>query len=324
MEKIYARITGTGIALPKNILTNEDIAAMTQTSDEWIKTRTGISQRHIANKDETSSTLATLASQRALENASVTAKDIDLIITATTTPDLVFPSTSCLVQKNIEANDCAAFDINAACSGFIYALSIANNFIRSKQAHKVLVIGVDTLSKILNWDDRETSVLFGDGAGAFVLESNHTPGIYSTHMSANGIYKDLLFCPVGISSGFSDDKNHGLRICMSGSAVFKNAIINLTNISKEALIASGFDVKSIDWFIPHQANSRIIEATAKMMGLEMDKVISTVSNHGNTSSASIPLAFNFALNEGKIKRDQNVLLSSFGSGFTWGSVILKY
>lgn len=245
MEAVYSRIIGTGMALPSKILTNDDIAKITNTSNEWIKSRTGICQRHVV-LDDKSSTLATLASQRALESAHLSAKDIDLIITATTTPDLVFPSTSCIVQSNIGANECPAFDINAACSGFIYSLSIADAFIRSNQATKVLVIGVDTLSKVVNWNDRETSVLFGDGAGAFVLDSNNEPGIYSTYICADGDYKDHLYCPVGVSSGFHDKENHGLCICMTGSEVFKFAVKNLTKASTQAINKSGLNISNID------------------------------------------------------------------------------
>ncbi|TXE57043.1 beta-ketoacyl-ACP synthase III [Serratia nematodiphila] len=323
MQTVYSRIIGTGMALPGKVLTNDDIAKITNTSNEWIKSRTGICQRHVV-VDEKSSDLATLASQRAMERAHVSAKDIDLIITATTTPDLVFPSTSCIVQNNIGANGCPAFDINAACSGFIYSLSIADAFIRSNQATKVLVIGVDTLSKVVNWNDRETSVLFGDGAGAFVLDSSNEPGIYETYMSADGNYKDHLYCPVGVSSGFYDKENYGLCIRMAGSEVFKVAVRNLTNASLQAINKSGLSASSIDWFIPHQANIRIIEATAKLMNIEMDKVIVTINKHGNTSAASIPLAFSSAVDEGIIKKGQNVLLSSFGSGFTWGSAMINY
>jgi len=320
----YARIAGTGSALPERVITNAELAARVETSDEWIAERTGIRQRHIAAEGQTTGDLAFAAAQAALAAAGVDAKEIDLIVLGTTTPDLVFPSTACLLQHRLGANGCAAFDVNAACSGFIYALTVANQFIRNGTAKTALVVGAETLSRFLDWSDRATCVLFGDGAGAVVLKAADEPGILSSHIHADGGYKELLWNPVGVSAGFTDEKNHGLRVLMQGREVFKVAVKTLDRVVEETLEANNLDRHQLDWLIPHQANLRIIEATAKRLDMPMDRVIVTVDKHANTSAASVPLALDFAVRSGKIRRGQLLLLEAFGGGFTWGSALLRY
>jgi 3-oxoacyl-[acyl-carrier-protein] synthase-3 len=324
MSPIYARITGTGSALPDRVVTNADLEKIVETSDEWIRTRTGIQQRHIAADGETTGDLATLAAQRALEAAGVKASELDLIVLGTTTPDIIFPSTACLVQHRLGANGCAAFDINAACSGFVYALGVADKFIRSGQSKKVLVIGAETLTRMIDWSERETCVLFGDGAGAVVLEASEEPGIYATCLHADGGFKHLLYNPVGVSVGFKDEPNHGVRIQMAGREVFKVAVKTLDALVDETLQAAGMEASQIDWLIPHQANLRIIEATAKRLNMPMEQVVVTVDQHANTSSGSVPLALDFAVRSGKVQRGQTLLLEAFGGGFTWASALLRY
>jgi 3-oxoacyl-[acyl-carrier-protein] synthase III len=324
MSQIYARIIATGSALPERVVTNADLEKIVDTSDEWIHSRTGIRQRHIAADGETTGDLAFLAAQRALEAAGVKASELDLIILGTTTPDIIFPSTACLVQHRLGANGCAAFDVNAACSGFVYALGIADKFIRSGQSKKVLVIGAETLTRMVDWTERESCVLFGDGAGAVVLEASSEPGIYATCLHADGGYKHLLYNPVGVSVGFKDEPNHGVRIKMSGREVFKVAVKTLDSLVDETLQAAGMVESQIDWLIPHQANLRIIEATAKRLNMSMDRVIVTVDKHANTSSGSVPLALDYAVRSGKVQRGQNLLLEAFGGGFTWASALLRY
>lgn len=320
----YARIAGTGSALPERVVTNAELAARVETSDEWIAERTGIRQRHIAAEGQTTGDLAFAAAQAALQAAGVDAKEIDLIVIGTTTPDLVFPSTACLLQHRLGANGCAAFDVNAACSGFIYALTVANQFIRNGTAKTALVVGAETLSRFLDWSDRSTCVLFGDGAGAVVLKAADEPGILSSHIHADGGYKELLWNPVGVSSGFTDEKNHGLRVIMQGREVFKVAVKTLDRVVEETLEANQLDRHQLDWLIPHQANLRIIEATAKRLDMPMDRVIVTVDKHANTSAASVPLALDYAVRSGKVQRGQLLLLEAFGGGFTWGSALLRY
>ena len=320
----YARIAGTGSALPERVVTNAELAARVETSDEWIAERTGIRQRHIAAEGQTTGDLAFAAAQAALQAAGVDAKEIDLIVIGTTTPDLVFPSTACLLQHRLGANGCAAFDVNAACSGFIYALTVANQFIRNGTAKTALVVGAETLSRFLDWSDRSTCVLFGDGAGAVVLKAADEPGILSSHIHADGGYKELLWNPVGVSSGFTDEKNHGLRVIMQGREVFKVAVKTLDRVVEETLEANQLDRHQLDWLIPHQANLRIIEATAKRLDMPMDRVIVTVDKHANTSAASVPLALDYAVRSGKVQRGQRLLLEAFGGGFTWGSALLRY
>ena len=323
--RIYSRIAGTGSYLPEKILTNDDLAKIVDTSDEWIAARTGIRQRHIAAEGETTGDLAYYAAVRAMEAAGVDARELDLIVLGTTTPDLVFPSTACLLQHRLGAEGCAAFDVNAACSGFVYALTVADKFIRSGAARTVLVVGSETLTRMVDWTERTTCVLFGDGAGAVVLKADDETGILSTHLHADGGKKELLWNPVGVSVGFKEGApNAGVRINMAGSEVFKHAVKALDSVVEETLEANGLDRHDIDWLIPHQANLRIIEATAKRLDMPMERVVVTVDKHGNTSSGSVPLALDAGIRSGAIKRGQLVLLEAFGGGFTWGSALLRY
>jgi len=324
MAQIYARIIATGSALPERVVTNADLEKIVDTTDEWIQSRTGIRERHIAADGETTGDLAFLAAKNALEAAGVKASELDLIILGTTTPDIIFPSTACLVQHRLGADGCAAFDVNAACSGFVYALGIADKFIRSGQSKKVLVIGAETLTRMVDWTERETCVLFGDGAGAVVLEASSEPGIYATCLHADGGHKDLLYNPVGVSVGFTDEPNHGVRIHMAGREVFKVAVKTLDSLVDETLQAAGMQASDIDWLIPHQANLRIIHATAKRLNMPMERVIVTVDKHANTSSGSVPLALDYAVRSGRVQRGQNLLLEAFGGGFTWASAMLRY
>jgi 3-oxoacyl-[acyl-carrier-protein] synthase-3 len=324
-QRVYSRIAGTGSYLPEKVLTNDDLSKIVDTSDEWIVSRTGIRERHIAADGETTGDLAYHAAVRALEAAGVDASELDLIVLGTTTPDLIFPSTACLLQHRLGANGCPAFDVNAACCGFIYALSVADKFIRSGTAKTVLVIGAETLTRMVDWTERTSCVLFGDGAGAVVLKADSETGILSTHLHADGGKKELLWSPVGVSVGFDIGAEHaGVKITMAGSEVFKHAVKALDAVVEEALEANGLDRHGIDWLIPHQANLRIIEATAKRLEMPMDRVVVTVDKHGNTSSGSVPLALDFAVRSGKVKRGQTLLLEAFGGGFTWGSVLLRY
>lgn len=324
MTPIYSRIISTGSALPERVVTNVDLEKLVDTSDEWIYSRTGIRERHIVADGETTGDLAFQAAESALRAAGVKASELDLIILGTTTPDIIFPSTACLVQHRLGANGCAAFDVNAACSGFMYALGIADKFIRSGQSKKVLVIGAETLTRMVDWTERETCVLFGDGAGAVVLEASSEPGVYATCLHADGGHKNLLYNPVGVSVGFNDEPNHGVRIRMSGREVFKVAVKTLDALVGETLAAAGMHESDIDWLIPHQANLRIIEATAKRLNMSMERVIVTVDKHANTSSGSVPLALDYAVSSGKVQRGQTLLLEAFGGGFTWASALLRY
>ena len=324
-ERIYSRIAGTGSYLPEKVLTNDDLAQFVDTSDEWITARTGIRERHIAAEGETTCDLAYQAAIRAMEAAGVTGADLDLIIVGTTTPDLIFPSTACLLQARLGASGCGAFDVNAACSGFIYALTVADQFIRAGTVRTVLVVGSETLTRMLDWGDRSTCVLFGDGAGAVVLKADRETGILSTHLHADGAKKELLWNPVGVSAGFKPgEKNAGVRVLMTGNEVFKHAVKALDSVVEETLEANGLDRHAIDWLIPHQANLRIIEATAKRLDMPMDRVVVTVDRHGNTSSGSVPLALDEAIRSGRVQRGQLLLLEAFGGGFTWGAVLLRY
>ena len=324
-ERIYSRIAGTGSYLPSKVLTNDDLSKIVDTSDEWIASRTGIRERHIAAEGETTVDLGLQASLRALEAAGVEPSQIDLIVFGTTTPDLVFPSSACLLQQRLGIAGCGAFDVNAACSGFIYALSVADKFIKSGDAKTVLVVGAETLTRMVDWTDRTTCVLFGDGAGAVVLQADSETGILSTHLHADGSKKELLWNPVGVSVGFdAAATNVGVRIEMAGSDVFKYAVKALDSVVEETLEANGLDRHDIDWLIPHQANLRIIEATAKRLDMPMERVIVTVDRHGNTSSGSVPLALDVAVRSGRVERGQLLLLEAFGGGFTWGSALLRY
>ncbi|HTM71567.1 MAG TPA: beta-ketoacyl-ACP synthase III [Luteimonas sp.] len=324
-QRIYSRIAGTGSYLPEKVLTNDDLAKLVDTSDEWIAARTGIRERHVAAEGETTGDLAYHASLRALEAAGVDASELDLIVLGTTTPDLVFPSTACLLQHRLGANGCPAFDVNAACSGFVYALSVADKFIQSGTVKTALVVGAETLTRMIDWTDRGTCVLFGDGAGAVVLKADTETGILSTHLHADGGKKELLWNPVGVSVGFKPgEHNAGVKVLMTGNEVFKHAVKALDAVVEETLEANGLDRSEIDWLIPHQANLRIIEATAKRLDMPMERVVVTVDKHGNTSSGSVPLALDVAVRSGSIERGQLVLLEAFGGGFTWGSALLRY
>ncbi len=323
---IYSKIRGTGSQLPSKVLTNQDLEQMMDTSDQWIRERTGIRERRIVEGDETTATLAEAACRNALEAADVDPAEIDLLVMGTTTPDLVFPSTACLIQKRIGLPDCGAMDVNAACSGFIYGLSVADKYIRCGDARKVLVCGSETLSKITNWNKRETAVLFGDGAGAVVLEASEEPGILSTHVHANGDYEDLLYANVGVSRGWEGMAENDGRpeISMRGNEVFKVAVRTLGRIVEETLGANNLQKSDLDWLIPHQANLRIISAMARMLDMSMDHVVVTVDRHGNTSAASVPLALDEAVRDGRIRRGDMLLLEAFGGGFTWGSALIRY
>ncbi len=323
MSTTYPRIIGTGSHLPEFVLTNAELEKRVETTDQWIRERTGIEQRHIAAPGETTSDLALIAARKALENAGVKASELDLIIVGTTTPDIIFPSTACLLQHQLGAKDCPAFDVNAACTGFIYALSIAEKFLKTGAAKTALVVGAETLSRMLDWTDRYTCVLFGDGAGAVVLRADQTPGVISTHIHADGQYQDMLYNPVGVSRGFTDGPNHGIRVMMDGKEVFRVAVRTLSRIVDETLKANNLDKGEIDWLVPHQANLRIILATAKHLDMPMDKVIVTVNKHGNTSAASVPLALDHGIKSGQIKPGQLLLLEAFGGGFTWGSALVR-
>ena len=320
----YSQIMGTGGYLPEKVLTNADLEKMVATHDAWIRERTGIRERHIAASDETTCDLAERAARRAIDAAGIQTSEIDLIIVATTTPDQVFPGTACLLQQRLEIQGCPAFDVQAVCTGFIYALGIADKFIRTDTARCALVVGADTLSRIIDWKDRGTCVLFGDGAGAVVLRAADAPGILSSHLHADGRYEPLLTVPAGISRGYDQLQAGKAYIHMLGREVFKVAVNTLGSLVDETLRANGMQQTDIDWLVPHQANYRIIEATAKKLGLSMDKVVVTVGEHGNTSAASIPLALDVAVRDERIKRGDVLLLEAFGAGFTWGSVLMKY
>lgn len=318
----YSRITGTGGYLPERVLTNADLERMVDTTDGWIVSRTGIHKRHIARDDETTCDLAERAAHRAIEAAGIRVNDIDLIVLGTTTPDIVFPSTACLLQQRLDIHGCAAFDVQAVCTGFIYALAIADKFIRTEAAQCALVIGAETYSRIVDWTDRTTCVLFGDGAGAVVLQSSHEPGILSSHLHADGQYQELLKVPGGLSYGPHQGSNAYVK--MQGNEVFKIAVNILGRIVDETLAANNLTKRDMDWLVPHQANIRIIAATAKKLDMPMSRVIVTIGEHANTSAASVPLALDQAIRDGRIKRGEILLLEALGAGFTWGSVLVKY
>ena len=320
----YSRILGTGSYLPERVLTNAELESMVDTSDKWIQERTGIRERRIAADGETTGDMAEQAALAAMEAAGVSPDEIDLLVLGTTTPDLVFPSTACLLQQRLGLPNCAAFDVNAACSGFVYALSIADRFVRTGGARKALVVGAETLTRMVDWTDRATCVLFGDGAGAVVIGADDEPGILSTHLHADGNYADLLGVDVGVSRGFRADARGGVSIQMRGREVFKVAVKSLGSIVDETLEANDLDKSDLDWLIPHQANLRIIDATARKLKMSMDQVVVTVDRHGNTSAASVPLALDEGVRSGRVKRGELVLLEAFGGGFTWGSALLRY
>ena len=320
----YARIAGTGAYLPEKVLTNHDLEKTMDTSDEWIRERTGIRRRHIAADNETCSDMALAATPRAADMAEIAVMDIDLIIVATVTPDKIFPSTACIIQRRLGIKGCPAFDIQAACSGFVYALDLANRLITTGAATNALVIGSEVLSRITNWEDRTTAVLFGDGAGAVILQASDQPGLISTHMHSDGQYEDLLQVPQGISSGYDTIRAGEAFIQMEGNAVFRRAVATLDSIARETLAGNDVDKHDIDWLVPHQANLRIITAAAKKLDLPMENVIVTVDEQANTSSASIPLALDTGVRDGRIKRGQLLLFEAFGAGFTWGSALVRF
>ncbi len=318
---MYSRIIGTGSYLPEKIVTNDDLAKTVDTSDEWIRTRTGIRARHVAAEGQLASDLALPAAQRAMKAAGVSNSDIDLIIVATTTPDIIFPSTACILQSKLGVAGCPAFDVQAVCSGFVYALTIADLFLRAGQAKHVLVVGTEVYSRILDWNDRGTCVLFGDGAGAVVVAASEKPGILAAKLHADGSHKEMLCVPGSVNGG----KVWGTPyVRMDGGGVFKFAVRVFEEGAHEVLAAAGLGVADVDWFIPHQANIRIMEATAKKLGMPKEKVIATVDHHGNTSAASIPLALDEAVRDGRVKAGHTLLLEGVGGGFTWGAVLLRW
>jgi 3-oxoacyl-[acyl-carrier-protein] synthase III len=317
----YSRIVGTGSYLPEKVLSNHDLEKMVETSDQWIQDRTGIKKRHIVADNETTTDLAFNAAEKAIEAAGISNDDIDLIIVATTTPTRIFPSTAALVQQKLNISGCPAFDVQAVCTGFIYALTVADKFIKSGSVKNALVIGAESLSRIVDWTDRNTCVLFGDGAGAVVLQASEETGILSTHIHSDGSYNELLSVPTGPGSVESETSPY---IEMQGNDVFKVAVRTLSSIVDETLAANNLNKHDIDWLIPHQANIRIIQATAKKLSMSMDHVVVTVDEHGNTSAASIPLALDTAVRDGRIQRGEMLLLEAFGGGFTWGSTLLKF
>lgn len=317
----YSKIVGTGSYLPKKILTNHDLESVVDTSDSWIRSRTGIEQRHIAAENEMASDLAVNACLKAIESADISADKIDLIIVATTTPDMTFPSTACILQSKLGIKDCPAFDVQAVCSGFVYALATADMFIRAGRCNTALVVGTEIYSRLLDWNDRSTCVLFGDGAGAVLITKSDQPGILSSHLHANGSHCNALSLPGNISHGKIQGNPF---ITMEGNTVFKFAVKVMEEIVYEALSENNLQISDINWLIPHQANIRIIQSTAKKLGLPMDKVVTTIAKHGNTSAASIPLALDIAVRDKRIKPNQYVLLEGVGGGFTWGAVLIRW
>jgi 3-oxoacyl-[acyl-carrier-protein] synthase-3 len=320
----FARIAGTGSYLPEKILTNADLECMVDTTDEWIFARTGIRERHVVADNEATSDLATAAAKNAIASAKISLQDIDLIIVATTTPDKIFPSVATIVQQKLGISGCPAFDVQAVCSGFVYALATADNFIKAGSAKCALVIGAETFSRITDWSDRGNCILWGDGAGAVILEASDEAGIMSTHLHADGNYEKMLHVPRKTESERSASKYKNDTVVMEGNAVFKMAVNTLDAIVDETLSANGLKKTDIDWLVPHQANIRIIQATAKKLDMSMGSVVVTVEKHGNTSAASIPLALDVAVRDGRIQRGHIVLMEAFGGGFTWGSALVKF
>lgn len=317
---IYSKILGTGSYLPKKILSNFDLEKMVDTTNEWILERTGIAERHIAEDHENALTMAEEAGRKALDAAGLTPRDIDMIIVSSTTPHMMFPSTACLLQAKFDIPGCPAFDLNAtACAGFMYGVSIADQYIRSGTIKHALVIGSEVMSRVIDWSDRKTCVLFGDGAGAFVLGHSQEPGILSTHLHADGRYKDVLYLPLG-----SKKTPNMETVKMTGNPLFKLAVTILGDLFDETLAANNLDKKDIDWLIPHQANIRIVQAMAKKLNLPLDRVAITLKEQGNTSSASIPLALDQAIRTGQIKKGQLIMMEGFGGGLAWGSALVRY
>ena len=320
----YARITGTGGYLPATVLTNAELEQRIETTADWIVERTGVEERHIAAPGETTCDLAEQASRRALDAADLDPGDIDLIIIGTTTPDHVFPSVATQLQHRLGCHGGPAFDVQAVCSGFVYALDIASRFIRTGGSRRALVVGADTFTRIIDWQDRGTCILFGDGAGAVVLEAADAPGIIDSRLHADGRYKELLWVPAGVSSGYEQTRANAAFVEMRGSEVFKVAVTTLKDIAEQILAANHMTVADVDWLIPHQANRRILAATAKRLGLPEARMVDCVRTHGNTSAASVPLALDVAGRDGRIQRGDTLLLEGFGGGFTWGATLLKY
>ncbi len=320
---IYSRIAGTGRYLPERIMTNADIEKIVDTTDEWIRTRTGVERRHVCAEGQTTSDMSIEAAKVAMKDAGVDASEVDMVITGTTTPDLVFPNVSTIIQHKLGIPACAAFSLEAACTGFIYALSTADKFIKAGEAKCVLVIGAECITKLVDWNDRNTCVLFGDGAGAVILKPSDEAGIISCHLGADGQYKDLLYYPVGVSSNLAAAGTSAANIMMTGNEVFKVAVKTLGNIASKTLEDAGVSKEELDWLVPHQANIRIIQAMAKRLDMPMEKVILTVQDHGNTSAASVPMALDVGIRDGRIKRGQLILMEAFGGGFTWGSVLMR-
>ena len=320
---MYSRIIGTGKYLPARILTNFDLEKMVDTTDEWIRSRTGIEHRHIAADDEATSDLAHKAGLAALEDAGLTAADIDFVLVGTTTPDLIFPNVACLVQEKLGIRGTPAFSLEAACSGFLYALVVADQFIRTGQVRRALVIGAETMSRIIDWTDRETCVLFGDGAGAVILEAADAPGIIYSTLGADGRYRELLYASSGVSTRHRENSDiPALR--MKGNEVFKVAVKTLENLVDDVIAKNNLEKGQIAWLIPHQANIRIINAMARRLEVPMERVVLTVRTHGNTSAASVPMALDTAIRDGRIKRGDLLLLEAFGGGFTWGASLIRY
>jgi 3-oxoacyl-[acyl-carrier-protein] synthase III len=317
---IYSRITGTGSYLPERIVSNAELEKMVDTTDEWIKTRTGIERRHIAADGETTVDLAEKAARRALDAAGLAPQDVDFIAFGTTTPDLIFPNCGVLLQERLGCIGVPAFSVETACAGFMYALSIADKYVRCGESKRALVIGSETLSRITDWNDRATAVLFADGAGAVVLEPAAEAGVLSTHLHADGRYHEMLYCASGVSRGLKAKS----VISMAGKEVFRIAVTKLGAVVDETLAANGLERSAIDWLVPHQANIRIIQATASKLDMPLERVIVTVQDHGNTSAASVPLALDVGVRDGRIRRGQLLLLEAFGGGFTWGSALVRY
>ena len=320
----YTKIAGTGRYLPEKILTNFDLEKMVDTSDEWIRTRTGVERRHVVRDDETTSDMCVEAAKVAIEDAGVDVTDIDMVLVGTTSPDLIFPNCATLVQHRLGIPACPAIGMEAACTSFIYALTTADKFIKAGESKCALVIGAECISKLVDWTDRNTCVLFGDGAGAVIVKASDEPGIIATHLGADGQYKELLYYPVGASKELHKAGTDEAGITMRGNEVFKVAVKTLGNVATEILEKAGIEIDALDWLIPHQANLRIIQATAKRLKLPMDKVILTVQDHGNTSAASVPMALDVGVRDGRVKRGQLVLMEAFGGGFTWGSVLMRF
>lgn len=320
---IYSRIVGTGRYLPERIMTNADLEEIVDTTDEWIRTRTGVERRHVCAEDQTTSDMCIEAAKVAIEDAGIDVTDIDMVITGTTTPDLIFPNISTIIQHALDIPACTAFSLEAACTGFIYALTTADKFIKAGETTCALVIGAECITKLVDWSDRNTCVLFGDGAGAVVLKASEEQGIISCHLGADGQYKELLYYPVGASNDLAAAGTDAAGIMMIGNEVFKVAVKTLGRIAAQTLEDAGVTKEELDWLVPHQANIRIIQAMAKRLGMPMEKVILTVQDHGNTSAASVPMALDVGIRDGRLKPGQLILMEAFGGGFTWGSVLMR-